>query len=328
MPINPSSLIIITGGAGFIGSCAVRHLNDQGYRNLIICDDLKSTEKWKNLVGKHFERIISRENIFEWLEKHKGEVAAILHLGACSSTVESNASYLLDNNTHFSIRLAEIAIDQGIRFVYASSAATYGDGSLGFHDNHECVETLHPLNMYGFSKQLFDLWALRHGHIDKMVGLKYFNVFGPNEAHKGRMASAITNMVPMIQKEGCVRLFKSSDPAHFEDGGQQRDFIYVKDAVRMTVEFLHNDAGGLYNIGTGHPGTWKALAQAVFKALDLPPQIEYINMPVDLLGKYQNYTCADMSKCRKVLGEAVECMPLEESVADYVKGYLLEDKRW
>jgi ADP-L-glycero-D-manno-heptose 6-epimerase len=328
MKLYDDQLIVITGGAGFIGSGVVRYLNDMGLNNLIIVDELRQSEKWKNLVGKQFVDIIPKSQLFDWLVGKESLIEAFIHLGACSDTMETNASYLLENNYRYSVRLAEYALKNEQRFIYASSAATYGDGSKGFVDDASQLYTLQPLNMYGFSKQLFDQWALNEGVLDKLVGLKYFNVFGPNEAHKGRMASAITRMVPQILKGEKVRLFKSTDPSRFADGEQKRDFIYVKDAVRMTCAFLTNDAGGIYNIGSGKASTWNELAHAVFKALDRPTQIEYIDMPAELVNKYQNYSRADMQKIAQVLKDQVTCMSLEDSVADYVKNYLVPGKTW
>lgn len=328
MKIDEDQLIVVTGAAGFIGSGVVRYLNDRGMRKLILIDNLGQSEKWKNLVGKAYVDIVPIENCFEWLKGRESEIEAFLHLGACTSTVEANADYLLDNNYRYTISLAEYALKHNHRFIYASSAATYGDGSKGFSDDHERLDTYQPLNMYGYSKHLFDLWAKNTGVLDKIVGLKYFNVYGPNEAHKGRMASAITHVLPTIQQEGVVRLFKSSELERYGNGDQCRDFIYVKDAARMTCAFLENEATGLFNIGTGKPGTWNELARAVFKALDRPENIQYIDMPQDLLGKYQNYTRADMSKTAGVLGKDAICDTLENNVIDYVRNYLLPGKQW
>lgn len=320
--------IIVTGGVGFIGSGVIRHLNNQGVHHIVAVDELGKSEKWKNLVGKSVDDVISKHVFFDWLKGRESDIEGFIHLGACSSTVEIDASYLLENNYRFSLKLAEYAVQHGIRFIYASSAATYGDGSLGFKDDHAQLESLQPLNMYGYSKHLFDLWIKRNGLLDKVVGLKYFNVFGPNEYHKGRMASAITHILPSARKEGAIRLFKSSDPRTFSDGEQKRDFIYVKDAARMTCAFLKNTAAGIFNIGTGYAGTWNEVANSVFKALGLPPNILYIDMPADLTGKYQNYTRAEMEKTRHVLKQDADCMPLEEAVVEYVKDYLLPEKRW
>lgn len=325
---NKNSLIVVTGGAGFIGSGVIRYLNESGKRNILIVDDLGKSEKWKNLVGKQYFDIVSRYRIFDWLDESRFDIEAFIHLGACSSTVETDASYLVENNYKFSVHLAEYAIENKKRFIYASSAATYGDGSLGFLDDHEGLDSLYPLNMYGYSKQMFDLWLKNQGLLNKVVGLKYFNVFGPNEHHKGRMASAIIRFVDEVKKEGKIRLFQSSDPKNYKDGEQKRDFIYVKDAARMTCAFLKNRATGIFNIGTGYASSWNDLAMGVFKALKIKPNIEYIPMPNDLKGKYQNYTAADMNKTKSALNETSNCLSLEKATEDYVCGHLLSGKNW
>jgi ADP-L-glycero-D-manno-heptose 6-epimerase len=321
-------VIVVTGGAGFIGSGVIRYLNDKKFYDILVVDDLGKSEKWKNLVGKRYLDIISRHQILEWLQKNGSQVSSFIHLGACSSTVETDASYLLENNYRFSVRLAEYAIKNKKRFIYASSAATYGDGSLGFSDEHDVIDSLYPLNMYGYSKQMFDLWLKDRGLLNKVVGLKYFNVFGPNEHHKGRMASAILRFVSEVQKEGKIRLFKSSDPKNFADGDQKRDFIYVKDAVRMTCAFLANKATGIFNIGTGKATSWNEFASSVFKAMNTKVNIEYVDMPSDLIGKYQNYTAAEMSKTRNILKSSASCTPLDEASEDYVCNHILTSKYW
>jgi ADP-L-glycero-D-manno-heptose 6-epimerase len=328
MKLYDDQLIIVTGGVGFIGSGVIHHLNEQGMSNIVVVDELGKTEKWKNLVGKRVQDVISKHILFDWLNGREKIIEAFIHLGACTSTVETDASYLLENNYRYSVRLAEYALKNEQRFIYASSAATYGDGSRGFIDDEGKLETLEPLNMYGYSKHLFDLWVKNEKVLDKLVGLKYFNVFGPNELHKGRMASAITHILPTAKKEGVIRLFKTSDPQNYADGDQKRDFIYVKDVARMTCAFLENDVGGIYNIGSGIANTWNAVATAVFKALELPVKIQYIDMPADLVGKYQNYTCADMHKTNNVLGNTANCRPLEEAIIEYVRDYLLPGKIW
>lgn len=327
MKLYDDQLIVVTGGCGFIGSNVIRQLNLLEMYNIVVVDELGSTEKWKNLVGKRFVDIIPKGQLFEWLKGRESSIEAFIHLGACSSTTETNASYLLENNYRYSQRLVEYALKNAQRFIYASSAATFGDGERGFSDNHDCLESLEPLNMYGYSKHLFDLWLKDQGLLDRVVGLKYYNVFGPNEAHKGRMASAITHILPVILRDGVARLFQSSEPEKYSDGDQKRDFIYVKDAARMTCGFLSNDATGIFNIGAGLASTWNQLVTALFKAVDLPVRIEYIPMPQDLIGKYQNYSCADMRKTKSVLKNLVKCMPLEESVQDYVCNYLLPGKK-
>lgn len=323
MTLNKNSLIVVTGGAGFIGSCILRYLNDQGYRNLIVVDDLGTSEKWKNLVGKFYLDFIPKQQLFQWLEGRGGEIDAFIHLGACSSTVEQNATYLMENNYRFSTRLAAYALEHGHRFIYASSAATYGDGGQGFVDNEAELEKLAPLNMYGYSKHQFDLWLKQQGVLKQTVGLKYFNVFGPNEWHKGRMASAILHFMNQIQKEGSVRLFKSSEPEKYTDGGQMRDFIYVKDVVSITCQFLSNKAGGIFNVGTGKPETWNTLTQLVFTGLQRTAKIDYIDMPADLKGKYQNYTAADTTRLKEALGGALTFTPFKTAVIDYVQNYLI-----
>lgn len=318
--------IVVTGGAGFIGSGVIRHLNERGQSNIIVVDELAKSEKWKNLVGKQFIDFIPKLQLFEWLKGRESEISAFIHLGACSSTVENDASYLLENNYRYSVRLAEYAIKHNKRFIYASSAATYGDGNKGFSDDHATLESYHPLNMYGYSKHLVDLWLKREGLLDKVVGLKYFNVFGPNEYHKGRMASTIMHFTPTVKREGVIRLFKSADP-QYGDGDQKRDFVYVKDVARMTCAFLDNTATGIFNIGSGKASTWNELARAVFKALQVPVNIQYIDMPADLIGKYQNYTCADMRKTEQHLGK-IACRPFEDSVVEYVRDYLNPGATW
>lgn len=317
--------IIVTGGAGFIGSNCVKCLNDQGIDQIVIVDALRDGIKWRNLVGKKYRELLLKDQLFDWLERgHADEVSAVIHLGACSSTIESDADYLHTNNTQYSQRLAEIAIKRGWRFIYASSAATYGDGNLGFNDSHELLQTLRPMNMYGYSKHAFDLWLQRNGYLDCTVGLKYFNVYGPNEWHKGRMSSHVLKMVPQALN-GEIRLFKSNDP-NFADGGQCRDFIYVKDAAEMTCAFLKNsDLHGIFNVGLGVAHTWNDLAHAVMQAVDKEVQIEYIEMPADLHKQYQNYTCADMSKWRTFPQLPQPSLDLNASVKDYVVNHILAD---
>jgi ADP-L-glycero-D-manno-heptose 6-epimerase len=321
-------LIVVTGGAGFIGSHVIGHLNDKGIDHIVVVDDLGKTEKWKNLVGKKFVDIVPKSFCFEWLQGKEKIIQAFIHLGACTSTVETDASYLLENNYRFSIRLAGYAIQNQHRFIYASSAATYGNGEEGFKDEEADLDRLRPLNMYGFSKQLFDLWLKNQGLLDRVTGLKYFNVFGPNEGHKNRMASMIYHMVPLVMKEKLVRLFKSSEPNKYGDGEQMRDFIYVKDVARMTSAFLDNQAMGIFNIGSGRPETWKEMATYIFEALELPLNIEYIPMPQDLIGKYQNYSSADMTKTSKALGNASLTTPLEQAVKEYVIDFLVKGRTW
>ena len=321
-------LIVVTGAAGFIGSAMVRHLNNQGYYNLLLVDDFRSSIKWMNLRNKRFVDFISRDAVFDFLEGREQEIEAFIHLGACSSTVETDGDYFMKTNYRFSVRLAEYALEHGHRFIYASSAATYGDGSLGFSDNEEEPDRLRPLNLYGFSKQMFDKWLQEQGVLDKAIGLKFFNIFGPNENHKERMASMVLHMFHQIQKTGKVRLFKSSEPDRFEDGDQCRDFFYVKDTVKMIFSFLKSDVGGIFNVGSGEANTWNAMAKHVFKAMGKKENIEYVPMPEDLVGKYQNYTCAEMDKFRQHALDYKAEFTFETAIEDYVTHYLLKDERW
>lgn len=317
-----NDLIVVTGAAGFIGRNVVEELNRRGNANLILCDFLGKDEKWKNLRGLSFEDILSPNDFLQKLEQgaFKG-TKAIVHLGACSATTEKDADYLLENNYRYTRRLCEFSLANRIRFIYASSAATYGDGSRGYLDDDAVTPTLRPLNMYGYSKHIFDLWALRTGALKNIVGLKYFNVFGPYEDHKGDMKSVVVKSFHQIRKNGRVQLFKSYNP-RYGDGEQMRDFVYVKDAVDVTLSFLEeNSASGLFNCGTGKARTWKDLVSAVFCAMTLPGQIDFIEMPDTLRGKYQYFTEANTEKLRAA-GYAKPFFSLEDSVRDYVMSYL------
>jgi ADP-L-glycero-D-manno-heptose 6-epimerase len=325
-----SGRILVTGGAGFIGSALVWALNSRGIEDIVVSDVLHSDEKWRNLVPLKYADYVEGGALRSRLAASPtafGKFSAVFHLGACSSTTERDASYLIDNNTAFTRELAGWALASGARFVYASSAATYGDGSQGMDDKDPAIERLRPLNMYGYSKHLFDLYARRLGWLDRIVGLKYFNVFGPNEDHKGDMRSVVSKANLQIRESGEVRLFKSYDPK-YPDGGQMRDFLYVKDAVEMTLHFAEkgSSAGGLFNLGSGEANTWLTLAGAIFAALGREPRIEFIDMPEALRAKYQYYTKADISKLR-ASGYDRPVTPLAEAVADYVRSYLVPDKR-
>jgi len=310
--------IIVTGGAGFIGSNLVEALNQKGEDRILIVDHLKESPKWKNLLGLKFLDYIQKDEFLTRIERnHFKEVKAIIHLGACSDTTVNDFDYLYKNNYLYSQKLALFSLSHGITFIYASSAATYGDGSLGFSDNEDLIPKLKPLNPYGFSKQLFDLWVYYNGLTDQVVGLKYFNVFGEKEFHKGQMRSVVLKAYEQIKKEGKVRLFKSYHP-DYPDGGQLRDFIYVKDAVEVTLFFLENPKiKGIFNVGTGKARSFKDLVTAVFSALNLPVNIEYIDMPENLKKQYQYFTQADITKLRKV-GYNKEMYTLEEAVKSYV----------
>ena len=318
--------IVVTGAAGFIGSCLVRHLNDHSMTNLILVDDF-SDEKKRNLEGKKWTHCVDKYKLGDWLKGREGEIFGFFHLGACSDTLETRRDFLMENNYSYSVKLAEFALKHGHRFVYASSAATYGDGKLGFSDDHDFLQNLKPLNLYGLSKHHFDLWAKNENVLDRIVGLKYFNVFGPNENHKGHMASMVFKMFPKVVQEGAVHLYRSSDPEQFADGEQKRDFIYVKDAVRMTLSFLFNTVGGIFNIGCGEAVSWNRIARAIFAALNKKANIQYIEMPQELRKQYQNYTCADMKKYFALFSSDF-AYDIETSVKDYLCNYLVCDKRW
>ena len=313
--------IVVTGGAGFIGRNAIQSLNNRGYDDILLVDDLGTDDKWRNLRGLRFENILSPAHFLSLIEDRSlPQVDAIIHLGACSATTERDADFLLRNNYHYTRKLCEWSLARGIRFIYASSAATYGDGAQGYSDSDAATPVLRPLNMYGYSKHMFDLWALKHKLFDRIVGLKYFNVFGPCEDHKGDMRSVVSKSYRQIQHDGNVKLFKSYRP-DYADGEQKRDFIYVKDAVNVTLSFLDTrDLAGLFNCGTGIARTWKDLAAAVFSAMNLPTQIKFIEMPETLRGRYQYFTQADMSKLRAA-GYTQPFTSLEDAVADYIHTY-------
>jgi len=322
-----SKRILVTGGAGFIGSALVWALNRRGIDNILVCDLLKSDEKWKNLVPLRFADYMEGGDLLRLAREDSaqlGDIGCVFHLGACSATTETDASYLIRNNYEFTRDLAGWALGRGARFVYASSAATYGDGTHGMSDSAE-LATLRPLNMYGYSKHLFDLHAQRAGLLDRIVGVKYFNVFGPNEAHKADMRSLVHKAYGQVVDTGVIKLFASDRP-DYADGEQQRDFLYVKDAVEMTIHLAETaTASGLYNLGSGEANSWNTLARAIFAALGREPRIEYIPMPDILRAKYQYFTQADIAKLR-ASGYTRPLTPLADAVADYVRGYLVPGK--
>lgn len=317
-------MIVVTGGAGFIGSAIVWRLNLLDKTNIIIVDELGKDEKWKNLVGLKFDDFVNKHDFINQIDSGLPfNISAIIHMGANSSTTEKDADHLLNNNYQYTKTLAKYSLRENIRFIYASSAATYGDGSLGFDDAEEGCEKLRPLNMYGYSKSLFDNWALHNGLFDKIVGLKYFNVYGPNEYHKGDMRSVVHKAFEQVRDTGKVKLFKSRNPK-YKDGEQMRDFVYVKDAVDMTLFFLeYKDKNGLFNVGSGKARTWNDLVKALFDAMNKPVNINYIDLPDYLADKYQYFTEADLNKIKKA-GYKNPITSLEDGVADYVKNYLLK----
>ena len=318
-------MIVITGGAGFIGSAIIWGLNQRGIDDIIVVDSLKQTDKYKNLVKRKFFDYIDKEKFIEGIENGNfdSRIDGIIHMGACSDTTEKNASYLIENNYEYTKRLAQWSIKKGKRFVYASSGATYGDGRNGFSDKHSFLEKLKPLNMYGYSKHLFDLWALKNGYLDTIAGLKFFNVYGPNEYHKGEMRSMVHKAFCQVVSAGKIELFKSTDK-NFNDGEQKRDFVYVKDVVQITLFiYEHFELNGVINVGTGVARSFNDLAKAVFKAMDKKEHIEYVDMPEYLKKQYQNFTQAEVSKL-KDKGYNKGMYSLEEGISDYIKNYLLK----
>lgn len=323
-------MIVVTGGAGFIGSCMIAKLNECGRNDLVVVDELIANDcKEANLESKLYWSYEDKEGFLKKIlaDDVGYAVDAIIHMGACSSTMGFDQEYYEQNNFHYTRHLAEWCLKHGVRFIYASSAATYGDGSQGYSDDEEMLLRYKPLNFYGESKHKFDVWALEQGVLDRMVGLKFFNVFGPNEYHKGDMRSVINKAYPRVISEGTMSLFKSYHP-DYADGQQRRDFIYVKDAVDMTLFFLdHPDLAGIYNIGTGQARSWNDVAAALFAAVGKPPDIEYIEMPEYLRPRYQYFTEAPMAKMGSV-GYDKPVVSLENAVFEYVRQYLSREAFW
>jgi ADP-L-glycero-D-manno-heptose 6-epimerase len=332
LPAAPSRLptrVLVTGGAGFIGSALIWALNQLGVERIVVTDRLGLDEKWRNLVPLRFEEYLEADDLLPRLTGNRlGAFDLALHLGACSATTERDASFLAKNNYEYTKELAHWALAREVRFVYASSAATYGDGAAGMDDVAEspaALSRLRPLNAYGYSKHLFDQYAAGAGVLQQMVGLKYFNVYGPNEAHKADMRSLVHKAYGQILETGAVKLFRSHRP-DYHDGEQQRDFLYIKDAIAMTLHLaMTPTAGGLYNIGSGVAHSWLELTGALFAALDRPPHIEFIDMPESIRAKYQYHTRADIGKLRGA-GYAAPVTPLGDAVADYAR-YLAGDGR-
>lgn len=321
-------MILITGGAGFIGSVLAKELNNLGHTDLVIVDKLEDSTKWKNLRGIKFLDYIHADELFNGdYDDLIAETDLIFHMGACSSTTEKNMDFLMKNNVAYSQALFRFAATKNIPFIYASSAATYGAGELGYDDNHDGIPKLMPLNPYGYSKQLVDEWILKEeAKPDHWFGLKFFNVFGPNEYHKEEMRSLVHKSFEQIKSSGRVKLFKSHRP-DFKDGEQLRDFIYVKDVVRAMIELADPDKSvhsGIYNLGTGKARTFLDLTKATFKAMGIAPNIEFIDMPAALQGQYQYYTQAEVTKLMKAL-PGFEFSALEDAIYDYVQNYLMKD---
>ena len=320
------SMYVITGGAGFLGSALLWQLNSMRIEDILIVDNLAQSDKWRNLVKLRYVDYMHRDRFYDLVQRDAlpWKLSGVIHLGACSSTTEKDADFLMENNFHYSRDLCRYALDKGVRFINASSAATYGDGSLGFSDDEQLVPRLRPLNMYGYSKQLFDLWLLREGLQTEVASLKFFNVYGPNEYHKGDMQSVAAKAHRQIRAEKHLRLFRSDRP-DVADGEQKRDFVYVKDCTALMAWLLErNDVCGIHNVGTGSARSFNDLARAVFAALDQPCCIKYVDMPDSLRGRYQHYTQADMGWLERV-DYPLAFMPLEQGVADYVRNYLETD---
>lgn len=320
--MKKTDAIVITGAAGFIGSYLVGFLNREGYENLILVDDFSKAAKVNNLLDKKFAFKVHREQFFEWLKTHPDSISCIFHLGARTDTTEMDYEVHKKWNLDYTKDVWEYCTENQIPLLYASSAATYGNGEFGYKDDHDVVTKLQPLNPYGISKNEFDIWALEQKKTPPFwAGVKFFNVYGPNEYHKGRMASVIFHAFHQIQKNGVVKLFRSHN-ADYKDGEQMRDFVYVKDVVKMCVWLMkHQPANGLYNIGSGKARSFNDLVNAIYKALSEDAKIEYIDTPADIRDKYQYFTEADMNKLKNA-GYEEDVYSLEKGVAEYVRDYL------
>lgn len=323
-------MYIVTGGAGMIGSSVIWELNSQGISDILVVDNLASSEKWKNLRGLQFLDYIHRDDFIKKVTNANsfanfGSINTLIHMGACSSTLERNADFLMSNNFNYSTTLCSACLKENVRFINASSAATYGAGEVGYSTDLKTLRKLKPLNIYGYSKHLFDLWANQNNLFSKFVSLKFFNVYGPNEYHKGDMRSLVCKALPQIVKDGRITLF-SSDSPNYTDGGQQRDFIYLKDCAKFIGWFIqHPEINGLFNVGTGRARTWNDLARAVFSAMKRKTQIDYIVLPAHLKGRYQYFTEANMSWMEQV-NCTVKLTSLEDGIEDYLINYLLPNK--
>jgi ADP-L-glycero-D-manno-heptose 6-epimerase len=319
-------MILITGGAGFIGSALVWGFNEHGYREIVVLDRLGLGDKWKNLAKRQVNYVVPKDQFHTWLdvEQHPS-IQAVFHLGACSSTTERDADYLMDNNVLFTKRLWDYCAAQRIPFFYASSAATYGSEEEKFLDSHESIESLRPINKYGWSKQLFDAWAIRQQKAPPhWFGFKFFNVYGPQEYHKGPQSSVVYHAFPQVRDHNQLRLFKSHRQ-DVEHGNQRRDFVYIKDVIKVLLHFHHNYKqipSGIYNLGSGQARSFADLGKAVFQALEKPSRFEWIDMPESLQKQYQYFTQADQTKLREKANYKEAFYTLEDGVRDYVCNYL------
>lgn len=311
---------IVTGGAGLIGSAIINRLNELGCKEILVVDFLNE-KNWSNLTPLKFDDYVEADKFkSKWIKYYD----VVFHLGACSDTTETNCKYLIENNFEYTKKLAKKSIQLNKKFIYASSAATYGDGSNGMSDSSP-LDGLIPLNMYGYSKHLFDLFAVKNNLFDRITGLKYFNVFGPNEAHKGEMSSIVFKAFHQIKEKGFVELFKSYNP-DYADGEQKRDFLYVKDAADITIKFSQSTSSGLYNVGSGQASSWIELVNHIFKALNIEPSVRFIEMPEELKEKYQYFTQANIENLINTVNN-IKLTPLEEAVDDYVNNYLETSKK-
>jgi len=318
-------MIIVTGAAGFIGSVMAKSLNLDGRNDLLLVDKFTKTAKWKNVVGLKFVDFVDRDSFLDRLEKGEfKDVTMVIHMGACTDTTEFDMNYLMNVNYEYSKRLCSWCLKNNARFIYASSAAVYGDGTKGFSDNNELAMEFQPLNPYGFSKLLFDRWLINTGNVNSVVGMRFFNVFGPNEYHKNKMSSIIYRSYPMAKKEGVVRLFRSY-VKNIENGDQKRDFIYIKDVLKITDFFIKNkNVCGIFNVGAGKANSFNELASALLTSLGKKPIIENFDMPDEIKNKYQYFTEADTSKLIKA-GYNKGFIPFEGAIADYVQNHLQKE---
>lgn len=321
-------MIVVTGAAGFIGSYVVGKLNREGFKDIVLVDKYDDPLKIQNYQTKTYTEMVDRDNFFDWLALNEKFVQIIIHLGARTDTVGQEPEIYQQLNLEYSQKIWKACIRYGLPLIYASSAATYGDGHLGFDDDESLIPELQPLNLYARSKQDFDLWALNQKEKPYFwAGLKFFNVFGPNEYHKNRMASVILQAFYTIREKGKMGLFRSDHP-EYKDGEQARDFIYVEDIARVILFFMHHRKNsGIYNVGTGVARTYLSLTKAVFSSMDIPENISFVDIPEDLVGKYQYYTCANIEKLRKI-GYSEPFYTLEDAIDDYVRNYLKTDARY